>query len=152
MLRSGLALAGANPRRSGTDDGILTASEVAGLDLRGTGLVVLSACDTGIGTVRTGEGVYGLRRALVLTGAETQLMSLWKVHDKATATLMGDYYRRVLNGEGRAQALQQAQLAFLRAQASDPDYREPYYWAAFLVAGEWGAVREAGPATQAARP
>src|SRR5262249_33098553 len=82
LLRSGLALAGANLRESGPDkedDGILTAMEVAGLDLWGTRLVVLSACDTGVGGVVSGEGVYGLRRALVLAGSETQVMSLWPV-------------------------------------------------------------------------
>src|SRR5262249_25245117 len=79
LLRSGLALAGANRLRSGQDDGILTALEVAGLDLVGTELAVLSACETGVGHVLNGEGVYGLRRALVLAGVQTQVVSLWKV-------------------------------------------------------------------------
>src|SRR5262249_12139573 len=84
LLRSGLALAGANLRNSGNDDGLLTALEVAGLDLWGTKLVVLSACDTGVGEVKSGDGVHGLRRALVLAGSETQVMSLWPVSDRVT--------------------------------------------------------------------
>jgi CHAT domain-containing protein/tetratricopeptide (TPR) repeat protein len=96
LLRSGLAFAGANTRSGGgDDDGILTGLEAAALDLRGTQLVVLSACETGVGDVKTGDGVYGLRRALVLAGSESQVMSLWKVDDEATRTLMADYYRRV---------------------------------------------------------
>ena len=132
MLRSGLALAGANQLRSGNDDGILTALEVAGLDLAGTELAVLSACETGIGQVNNGEGVYGLRRALVLAGVRTQVASLWKVDDVATKDLMIDYYTRLSKGEGRSQALREAQLAMLK----DPNRAHPYYWAAFVVIGE----------------
>lgn len=92
LLRSGLALAGANARRSGaTEDGILTALEVAQMDLHGTQLVMLSACKTGVGDVQNGEGIYGLRRALVLAGAETQVTSLWQVDDDATKDLMVGY-------------------------------------------------------------
>lgn len=132
LLRSGLALAGANTRRSGeSDDGILTAAEVAQLDLVGTQLVVLSACDTGVGKVQTGEGVYGLRRALVLAGAQTQLASLWKVADAATQELMVDYYRRLLKGEGRSGALRASQKAMML----NPARQHPYYWAAFVPIG-----------------
>jgi CHAT domain-containing protein/tetratricopeptide (TPR) repeat protein len=133
LLRSGLALAGANPRRSGEEDGILTALEAAGLDLWGTKLVALSACDTGVGEVRNGEGVYGLRRALVLAGSETQVMSLWPVSDTATRDLMVDYYRRLQRGEGRGEALRQVQLQMLR----NPKRQHPYYWASFIQSGEW---------------
>jgi CHAT domain-containing protein/Tfp pilus assembly protein PilF len=134
LLRSGLALAGANARHSGaSDDGILTAAEAAQLDLLGTQLVVLSACETGVGTVQTGEGVYGLRRALVLAGAQTQLVSLWKVADAATQELMLDYYRRLLRGAGRSGALRDAQIAML----ANPGRRHPYYWAAFIAIGNW---------------
>ncbi|MDR4469259.1 MAG: CHAT domain-containing protein [Nitrospira sp.] len=134
LLRSGLALAGANQRRSGdSDDGILTAAEVAQMDLRGTQLVVLSACETGVGDVQNGEGVYGLRRALVLAGAETQVTSLWKVADDATKDLMVDYYQRLLKGEGRSEALRNAQLTMMKSK----DRSHPYYWAAFVPIGDW---------------
>jgi len=134
LLRSGIALAGANARRSGvTDDGILTALEAAQLELHGTELVVLSACDTGVGDVQNGEGVYGLRRALVLAGAQTQVTSLWKVSDEATRTLMVDFYGRMLKGEGRAAALRHAQLDML----DNSEHSHPYYWASFIPIGNW---------------
>jgi CHAT domain-containing protein/lipopolysaccharide biosynthesis regulator YciM len=156
LLRSGLALAGANlqPDESG-DDGILTALEVSGLDLWGTKLVVLSACETGLGEVKNSEGVYGLRRALVLAGSETQVMSLWKVSDFGTRDLMVAYYNRLKKGEGRAEALRQVQLMMLRGQLkptlgsrkrgttdtgekfAPKDYQHPYYWAAFIQSGDW---------------
>ncbi len=132
LLRSGLALAGANQRRSGEkDDGILTATEVAQMDLRGTQLVVLSACETGVSDVQNGEGVYGLRRALVLAGAETQVTSLWKVDDRATKDFMVAYYQRLLKGEGRSEALRNAQLSMMKSK----DRSHPYYWAAFVPIG-----------------
>ena len=136
LLRSGLALAGANRLRSGEDDGVLTALEVAGLDLAGTELAILSACETAVGTVRNGEGVYGLRRALVLAGVRTQIASLWKVDDAATKDLMIDYYRRLQAGAGRSQALREAQLTMLR----DPARAHPYYWASFIAIGEEKAL------------
>lgn len=133
LLVSGLALAGANQRKSGNDDGILTALEVAGLDLWGTKLVTLSACDTGVGRVKNGEGVYGLRRALVLAGSESQVMSLWKVDGYATRDLMEDYYTGLKRGEGRGEALRQAQLKML----GSANRRHPFYWASFIQSGEW---------------
>jgi CHAT domain-containing protein len=133
LLRSGLALAGANQRDEGAEDGILTALEMAGLDLTGTQLVVLSACDTGLGTVANGEGVYGLRRAVVMAGAEAQLTSLWKVSDEVTRKLMESYYRRLIAGEGRAEALRAVQLGML----DDTWMRHPYYWASFVPIGTW---------------
>ena len=116
FIRSGLALAGAN-RRQGKDgeDGILTALEASGLDLWGTKLVVLSACETGVGEVKNGEGVYGLRRALVLAGAESQVISLWQVSDEATRDLMVAFYERLQAGEGRTAALSSVQLEMLRS-------------------------------------
>ena len=133
LLRSGLALAGFNQRDSEGEDGVLTALEVAGLDLRGTRLVVLSACETGLGDVASGEGVYGLRRALGMAGAESQLMSLWKVSDRGTAEFMAQYYERLQAGEGRSEALRQVQLAALETGR----YQHPYHWAAFFFSGDW---------------
>jgi CHAT domain-containing protein len=136
LLRSGLALAGANQSRGGDDDGLLTALEAAGLDLWGTRLVVLSACDTGVGEVRNGEGVQGLRRALVLAGSESQMMSLWPVLDKRTKDLMIPYYQALRRGEGRGEALRQVQLKMLRSKYQS----HPFYWAAFILSGEWRAL------------
>jgi CHAT domain-containing protein/tetratricopeptide (TPR) repeat protein len=136
LLRSGLALAGANTwlRRAQppaeAEDGLLTAEDVTGMDLSATELVVLSACETGLGQVHTGEGVFGLRRAFVLAGARTLIMSLWKVADEPTEELMADFYRRLLAGEGRAEALRQAQLAL------KGHYPDPCFWGAFVCLGD----------------
>jgi CHAT domain-containing protein/Tfp pilus assembly protein PilF len=133
-LRSGLALAGANEGKTGDDDGVLTALEAASLYLSGTKLVVLSACDTGVGDVKNGEGVLGLRRALVLAGSECQVMSLWPVSDEATKDLMIQYYKLLQQGEGRSEGLRQVQLRMLRGRK---DRQHPFYWAAFIQSGEW---------------
>ncbi len=133
LLRSGLALAGFNTRTSAGEDGVLTALEVSGLDLQGTELTVLSACDTGVGEVLNGEGVYGLRRALVIAGSRSQLISLWKVDDLGTSFLMELYYQQLLAGQGRSEAFQQTQKKLL----ADPRYVHPYYWAAFIPSGAW---------------
>ncbi|MBO0722179.1 MAG: CHAT domain-containing protein, partial [Blastocatellia bacterium] len=123
LWRSGLALS----------DGILTALEMAGLDLWGTRLVVLSACDTGLGEVRNGEGVQGLRRALVLAGSESQVMSLWPVTDEGAREFMIDYYKALQRGEGRGEGLRQVQLRMLHSK----ERRHPFYWATFIQSGEW---------------
>ena len=116
MLRSMLALAGANtwlkdqPLPPEAEDGLLTAEDVSGLNLLSTDLVVLSACETGLGSVRTGEGVFGLRRAFMLAGAKTLVMSLWKVPDLATAVLMDQFYEQLLTHKlSRDEALRAAQ-------------------------------------------
>ncbi|HEX7840399.1 MAG TPA: CHAT domain-containing tetratricopeptide repeat protein, partial [Kofleriaceae bacterium] len=132
LLRSGLALAGANKLVSGEDDGILTAMEATGLDLWGTKLVVLSACETGVGKITNGDGVYGLRRALVIAGAESLVMSLWQVDDTATRDLMAGYYARLVAGKPRSSALRDIQLEI----QGKPRYAHPYYWASFLPAGD----------------
>jgi CHAT domain-containing protein len=134
LLRSGLALAGANSRRSGlSDDGILTALEASRLDLRGTQLVVLSACETGMGETRSGDGVGGLRRGLLLAGARTQVASLWRVADLPTKELMVKFYQHLVAGAGRSAALRRAQNEM---QAS-PGQSHPYYWAGFVAIGDW---------------
>jgi CHAT domain-containing protein len=144
MLRSGLALAGANTwLKAGNppeeaEDGLLTAEDVTGLDLLATELVVLSACETGLGQVHVGEGVFGLRRAFVLAGARTLVMSLWKVPDEPTRELMEDFYGRLLAGEGRAEALRQAQLAMKEK------YPDPFYWGAFICQGDPSPLSKAG--------
>jgi len=144
LLRSGLALAGANQLRSGTEDGILTALEVASLDLQGTELAVLSACETAVGQVHNGEGVYGLRRALVLAGVRTQVASLWKVDDVATTEFMVAYYRHLQAGMGRSAALRAVQ----RSMRENPKRAHPYYWAAFVVIGNASPLpREQGQTT-----
>jgi len=132
LLPAGLALTGANEHKE-DDNGILTALELTGLNLWGTKLVTLSACDTGVGEVKNGDGVYGLRRALTLAGAETQIMSLWSVSDKATRDLMVSYYRRLQEGQGRGEALRPSQLEMLK----NVNRRHPYYWASFIQSGEW---------------
>jgi CHAT domain-containing protein/tetratricopeptide (TPR) repeat protein len=136
LLRSGLALAGANLRLSGADqgdDGVLTALEAAGLDLFGTKMVALSACDTGVGEVKNGEGVFGLRRALALAGSETQVMSLWPVSDLGTRDLMIKYYKALARGDGRGDGLRSVQLEMLKSK----NRRHPFYWASFIQSGEW---------------
>ncbi|HEX8772716.1 MAG TPA: CHAT domain-containing protein [Pyrinomonadaceae bacterium] len=165
LLRSGLVLAGVMNRRSGEgEDGVLTALEATGLDLWGTQLVVLSACNTAMGEVLNGDGVAGLRRALVLAGSQSQLISLWKISDTATKDLMVDYYKRLLAGARRGEALRQVQLAMLQGkllplpatdsdkqkgkretgdvggEVSGKDYRHPYYWAAFIPSGDWRSM------------
>ena len=142
LLRSGLALAGFNNRQNkqsnnNTEDGVLTALEVAGLNLRGTELVVLSACETGVGDVKTGDGVYGLRRALVIAGSQTQLLSLWKVADDGTKDLMVEYYQKIKAGKGRHEALREVQLEFLNSS----EYNHPYFWASFIPSGNWKKMR-----------
>ncbi len=133
LLRSGLALAGANLSKSGDHDGILTALEASSLNLWGTKLVTLSACDTGVGEVKNGEGVYGLRRAFFLAGTESLVMSLWPVSDYVTRELMNEYYAGLKEGLGRGEALRQSQLAMLKRKG----LQHPFYWASFIQSGEW---------------
>jgi CHAT domain-containing protein/tetratricopeptide (TPR) repeat protein len=136
LLRSGLALSGANLHKSSNSDGLFTALEASTLNLWGTKLVTLSACDTGVGEVRNGEGVYGLRRAFFLAGAETLVMSLWPVSDYLTREMMTAYYGGLKQGLGRGEALRQAQLSMLARK----DRQHPFHWAGFIQAGEWASL------------
>jgi CHAT domain-containing protein/Tfp pilus assembly protein PilF len=142
QLRSGLVLAGANqPDADPNDDGYLTAAEAAALKLDGTELVVLSACSTGQGTIRTGEGVYGLQRALAVAGARSTLLSLWKVDDVATAEFMTRFYTRLKAGEGRSDALAATQKEFREGLAGNGHWKDPYYWAAWQLVGDWRPIK-----------
>jgi CHAT domain-containing protein/tetratricopeptide (TPR) repeat protein len=143
MNRSALALAGVRQGHraaSTADDGLLTAEEARSLNLEGTQLVVLSACDTGQGALSAGQGVYGLRRAFLVAGAETLVTSLWRVHDEATGELMAIYYGKLLDKRkpgDRLGAMGEA-MQELRAR---PGRAHPYYWAPFLVIGQNGPIR-----------
>jgi len=140
LLLSGLLLAGANLHGEsadslGTEDGILTAYEVSAMDLSGTELVVLSACESGLGKIEDGEGVYGLRRAFQVAGARTVISSLWQVSDKATAEFMGELYNRA--HQSISEALREVQLKKIKKlrEQNEPDH--PYTWGAFIAIGDW---------------
>jgi len=145
MVLSGLVLAGANVAADplAPEDGILTAAEVATLDLTGTGLVVLSACETGLGEIRSGEGVLGLRRAFSVAGVRTLVMTLWSVSDAQTVSLMDEMYSLYLHKRrpvGAAEALRTAQLSALEAQRAHGEVRLDT-WAGFIAAGAIDPLR-----------
>jgi CHAT domain-containing protein/Flp pilus assembly protein TadD len=139
FLRAGLALAGANRSlaQEGVSEGILSAEKILGLNLQGTDLVVLSACETGVGDVKNGEGVYGLRRAFTQAGAKSLVMSLWEVPDKETKELMVSFYKNLQSGKmNRAEALRHAALKQRETVKSRYGSDNPYYWGAFVFLGE----------------
>jgi len=140
LVRSGLALAGANNTLNSKNiegsQGLLTAEKILGLNLTDTELVVLSACDTGLGEVQTGEGVYGLRRAFVQAGAKSLVMSMWKIPDTETMELMVQFYKNIKSGMNRCQALRQAALHERKIIKKRYKKDKPSYWGAFLFLGE----------------
>jgi CHAT domain-containing protein/Flp pilus assembly protein TadD len=141
MLRSGLFFAGADRAESGAapapglEDGVLTAYEAAQLNLHGTELVVLSACETGLGKEQNGEGVFGLRRGLQEAGADAVLMSMWSVPDRETQELMTLFYRGWLGGLDKHEALRQAQLKERETVRQRYTKDLPFYWGAFVLVG-----------------
>jgi CHAT domain-containing protein/tetratricopeptide (TPR) repeat protein len=141
LLLSGLAFAGANRRSSAKPDetdGILTAEEIAGINLEGVDWAVLSACDTGVGEIKVGEGVFGLRRAFQVAGVKTVIMSLWPVEDETTRQWMGTLYREhFLNGKDTGESVRAASLQILRQRRTKHQSTHPFYWGAFIAAGDW---------------
>ena len=134
MLRSGLLLAGGNnvwmgnELQEGIEDGVLTAAEISAMDLIGTDIVVLSACDTGLGDI-SGDGVFGLQRAFKQAGVKTLIMSLWRVDDAATELMMTTFYKNLLSGKTKREAFAIAQKAVQESE----DFSNPYYWGAFVM-------------------
>ena len=132
LLRSGLILSGGNSAwlgkevPEGIEDGVLTALEISTMNLSGTDMVVMSACETGLGDI-TSDGVFGLQRAFKMAGVQTLVMSLWKVDDNATSLMMQTFYEHLLSGMSKREAFNLAQAA-VRAK-----YPEPYYWAGFIM-------------------
>ena len=141
MTRSGLLLSGCSRALKhetipeGLEDGILTAEEISKLDMRGLDLVVLSACQTGLGDIISGEGVFGLQRGFKKAGAKTILMSLWKVNDFATQMLMIEFYRNYCQGIDKRESLRQAQKAVreYKDHSGEFIFEAPYYWAGFVM-------------------
>ncbi|MDX2470585.1 MAG: CHAT domain-containing protein [SAR324 cluster bacterium] len=137
LLRAGLAFAGINSNApllgeiDSDNDGVLTAMEVLSLNLYGTEMVVLSACETGLGEIHAGEGVYGLRRAFQEAGVSNVVNSLWEVSDDATRDLMTGFYNRLLAGMDARDAMREAQLELLRSES----WNHPYFWSAFQMVG-----------------
>ena len=155
-LRSGLVFAGANYEATGRGSSFLTALEAAELDLGRVDLAVLSACETGLGMIEGGEGVLGLQRAFQLAGARTAVTSLWKVPDAATQALMTRFHRNLWEKQmGKLEALREAQLWLIKDGRNHPELQlrgglerpelkrkdgdavSPFYWAAFVLSGDW---------------
>ena len=134
LLRSGLFFSGANIGLSGeelpqdVEDGVLTAQEISAMNLGNVNLVVMSACESGLGET-LGEGVFGLQRGFKLAGAKSLLMSLWKVDDEATKVLMTEFYRYFLDGKSKIESLRLAQ-EYVKSQ---PGWQDPKYWAGFIL-------------------
>ena len=138
LLLSGLILAGPDGRGAADEDGVLTAEEIAALNLSGVEWAVLSGCDTGVGEIRAGEGVFGLRRAFQVAGVKTVIMSLWTVEDQATRQWMAALYEnRLVRKLGTAEAVREASVTMVRQRRAKGLSTHPLYWAAFVASGDW---------------
>ena len=141
-LESGLALAGINSTLGpNEDDGRLTAREIANMDLSGTELVFLSGCDTASGDTKTGEGVRGMRRAFQIAGAATVVGSLWPADDTSTKELAKEFYRLLRKGHSRTAALREAPRRMASGKLMGPQFRNPHYWANFVLVGDPSALK-----------
>jgi len=141
LVLAGLALAGVNRREIGQadqEDGVLTADEIAALDLARVRWAVLSACETGLGEATSGEGVLGMRRAFRIAGARTLIMSLWPVEDQVTREWMESLYQaRLRRAQTTAESVRSASRALLEARRRAGKSTHPFYWGAFVAAGDW---------------
>ena len=146
LNRSGIVFAGANLNfENDNDDGFLTALEISRLDLRGTELFVVSGCDSAMGDLRIGEGIYGLKRSIAVAGAQSSLLSLWNIRDDSTAIFMTSFYKRLKKGETKSEALYSTQRDFRegKIKSSNPelyDWSKPFYWAPFQLSGDWKSI------------
>jgi CHAT domain-containing protein len=132
LLKSGIALSGANHAiKTKTGNGIITGLELAGINLNGTELVVLSACETGVGEIEEAEGVAGINKAFMRAGAKQVVMSLWSVSDKATTWLMEEFYKGINDGKSYSEALREAKIFMI-----DNKNSHPYYWSGFVGSGK----------------
>ena len=139
LLRSFIVLAGANNYLlNPNDDGYLTAYEVSKLDLKGTELVVISGCDSSRGDIKSGEGVYGLKRAIQVAGSKSSLLSLWQIDDRATSVFMKSFYKNLLKGMDKYEALNATINEFKNSPI--PIWRHPFYWAGFQLSGDWRKI------------
>ena len=139
LLRSGIVLSGANyPEFNKIDDGYLTALELSKLDFSGTELVVISGCESGLGEIKSGDSIYGLKRSIAVAGARSSLLSLWEVNDEATSAFMETFYSKLKDGEGRSNALAATQNEF--KVHPNEDWRHPNVWAAFQLSGDWRPI------------
>jgi len=143
LLRSGIALSTAQTTNSGQRDNQshFTAFEASNLSLLGTEIVVISGCESGLGSITIGDGVYGLGRGFRIAGAKSTLLSLWQVDDYATADFMMRFYTRLKAGEARDEALRKTQQEFHNGAAGNGLWKEPYYWAAWQLVGDWRPIK-----------